>query len=200
MVNKYWNIWIDGGSAPNPGIGAAGIVALSDDNDEFTWSVNFGSDKTNNQSEILAFKEALLFGLAFKATALIIHGDSQYVEGIFFKHNKAKANQLLIAEVTGLMNVLHRTCSLSFVKVLGHSDNKQNALCDRLCSNAINGIIVDTRPESPAKTENIQKYIGYAVNELKADVNDGCVCKKCGDYLRRDEMAFGICINCQVKR
>jgi len=129
-------VYIDGSSKGNPGLGGAGIVILDASTQEVlrAQGIPLGS-VTNNQAEFLALKHALmeLKNQRLSHDPVNILTDSQLVVGIFSQNWKARANLELVVEIR---NLLKEFPKLTFAYVRGHNGNHGNELADSLAQEA----------------------------------------------------------------
>ena len=129
-------VYIDGSSKGNPGLGGAGIVILDASTQEVlrAQGIPLGS-VTNNQAEFLALKHALmeLKNQRLSHNPVNILTDSQLVVGIFSQNWKARANLELVVEIR---NLLKEFPTLTFAYVRGHNGNHGNELADSLAQEA----------------------------------------------------------------
>ncbi len=129
-------VYIDGSSKGNPGLGGAGIV-IQDKAAQETLGIHgipLGY-VTNNQAEFLALKHALieLKNQRPSHDPVNVLTDSQLVVGIFSQNWKARANLELVMEIRALLKEFPQ---LTFAYVRGHNGNYGNELADSLAQKA----------------------------------------------------------------
>jgi ribonuclease HI len=129
-------VYIDGSSKGNPGLGGAGVV-IRDKGAQETLGIRgipLGY-VTNNKAEFLALKHALMDlkdqGLSREPISILT--DSQLVVGIFFQNWKARANLELVMKIRDLVKDFPQ---LTFAYVRGHNGNPGNELADSLAQEA----------------------------------------------------------------
>lgn len=159
---KTLNIWTDGGSRMNPGIGGWGFWIPDFFNIK---SFGYSSKTTNNIMEITAILESLK--VVVKATnrgqlndydTIIINSDSSYcintfstwIYGWIRKRNLTeKKNWELIYKVFILMKYLRAAeWKVKFHKVPGHSGVEGNEIADQLVNQAMDEMAFNPVPES----------------------------------------------------
>lgn len=121
------DVYVDGGCTNNPGPGGWGFILIDHKFGRVCKGAGGTIHATNNEMELYALKEALK-AFKRKQRPIIIHSDSQYLIGVASGAYKAKKNIELVNEVRGLLSMF----TYSFVKVIGHSGNKYNELCDQM--------------------------------------------------------------------
>lgn len=145
----HLDIYTDGACKGNPGPGGWGAVILFEDGNKYGMS-GFERDTTNNQMELLAVMQSLLFAKNHGATSVTIYSDSAYVVNAIKYgwltqwHNrgwKTQAgepvkNQDMWKEVFRYF-MRYDFMKIKFVKVKGHSGNKYNEEADKLARNEV---------------------------------------------------------------
>lgn len=137
------DLYTDGACSGNPGMGGWGAVLIgADQRKELSGAEN---DTTNQRMELAAAIGGLS---ALKYPCEVrLHSDSAYLINCFkdrwyerwqrngWRNSKGDAvdNQDLWEELLHLSSV-HK---IEWIKVKGHSDNKENNCCDELARNAI---------------------------------------------------------------
>lgn len=139
-------LYTDGSTIGNPGVGGWGAVLLYQDSKEFYTKEISGSSQetTNNRMELTAVIEGLN---ALKCTCdVIVYSDSQYVvyahtkgrikhwqaDGWLRKGDKKVPNSDLWQELLQVEEKHH----VKFVWVRGHKGNVLNERCDKLAKQA----------------------------------------------------------------
>ena len=139
---KNVSVYTDGACSGNPGPGGWGAVLLyGRHRKEFS---GYKADSTNNEMELTAVVEALN-KLNFKCR-VNVYSDSAYLINAFndnwidkwkelgWKRKKDELkNRALWIELDRL-NLYHK---ITWIKVKGHSDNKENNRCDELATGEI---------------------------------------------------------------
>jgi ribonuclease HI len=74
-----WHVWFDGSACPNPGRIGLGVVLLSPDGQQQTFSGVAGQDGCNNEAELLALGKALDLARESGAHRVLVQGDSDFV-------------------------------------------------------------------------------------------------------------------------
>ena len=125
------HLYTDGACAGNPGLAGIGVVLISGKHrKEFSLPIGQG---TNNIAEIRAVIEGIDALTCPKHTDVILHTDSQLVEGFLTKGWRPKANQELIAQLQQRASRCH---SLRVVKVKAHNGRRENERCHTLARRA----------------------------------------------------------------
>ena len=137
MTRKI-NIYTDGGSRGNPGIGAWGVFI--DDDEEIRIS-GFEEKTTNNRMELTAAIKGLEF--VNQEVNIVLHTDSKYVmDGITkwidnWKKNgwkTASRKPVKNADLWMKLDSLVSSRNIEWNWVRGHSGNKGNDIADKLCN------------------------------------------------------------------
>lgn len=131
-------IYTDGASSGNPGPGGYGVVLISGKH-RLEKSAGFRLT-TNNRMELMAVIEGLE-ALKIPGSKVVVYTDSKYVadsvgKGWVFqweaKAFRKKKNQDLWIRFLKI----YRKHNVRFVWIKGHSNNKENEICDRLAVEA----------------------------------------------------------------
>jgi ribonuclease HI len=134
-------IYTDGASSGNPGPGGYGVVMISGKH-RLEKSAGFRLT-TNNRMELMAVIEGLE-ALKMPGSRVVVYTDSKYVadsvgKGWVFqweaKAFRKKKNQDLWIRFLKI----YRKHVVRFVWIKGHSNNKENEICDRLAVEAYSG-------------------------------------------------------------
>lgn len=139
-------IYTDGGSRGNPGIGGWGLYCPQLNYESY----GYKEVATNNEMELTAILKALKWVINKGFTEydnIIIYSDSSYCVNIFnqwvwtwLKQGilETKKNPVLIKDILLLRRLLKSDgWGIKFVKVPGHSDNEGNNHADRLVNYAM---------------------------------------------------------------
>ena len=137
-------LYTDGACSGNPGNGGWGAILLCDSK---KLELNGGiPDTTNNRAELLAVINGL--SCLRQPCEITVYSDSAYVVNAFNQNwiqdwqNKGwRTNGKKAVQNVDLWKQLLEVIKphkVSFVKVLGHSDNEYNNRCDKLARAAIN--------------------------------------------------------------
>lgn len=122
------HVYFDGGATNNPGPGGWGFVLINYIKNVIAKGAGGTIHATNNEMELVALKEALLHFTRYDIP-IVIHTDSQYVQGICTGVYKAKKHIELVNQIKLLLN---KFINYRFVKVKAHSGDKYNELADQL--------------------------------------------------------------------
>ncbi len=138
--------YTDGACSGNPGPGGwAAVILFPSDRQEIS---GFEEDTTNNRMELRAAVETLKLVLSLGYTKIDIYSDSAYVVNAVKKewlkkwgHNgwktvggeDVKNKDLWIR----LVELLTRSRYINFIKVKGHSGDKNNELVDKLAKREV---------------------------------------------------------------
>lgn len=137
-MTKKVNVYTDGGSRGNPGIGAWGVFI--DGNDKVKIS-GFEEKTTNNRMELTAAIKGLEFVDA--KVDIVLHTDSKYLmDGITKWINNWKKNGWKTASKKPVKNSdlwikldnLTSSRNIEWNWVRGHSGNRGNEIADDLCN------------------------------------------------------------------
>jgi ribonuclease HI len=139
-------IFTDGACSGNPGPGGwAAIILFPNDRQEIS---GFEEDTTNNRMELRAAVEALKLTLSMGHSKIDIYSDSAYVvnavKNNWIKkwgsngwktvgHEDVKNKDLWLK----LVDLLDRARDVNFIKVKGHSGDKNNERVDKLARKEI---------------------------------------------------------------
>ncbi len=137
-MTKKVNIYTDGGSRGNPGIGAWGVFV--DGEQEIKMS-GFEEMTTNNRMELTAVIKGLKS--TKDRTEITLHTDSKYViDGITKWINNWKKNgwktaskkQVKNSDLWKELDELASSCNIEWKWVKGHSGDRGNEIADELCN------------------------------------------------------------------
>jgi len=126
-----WVAYTDGACSGNPGPAGCGVVLVSPDG-AMHEGFEYLGQATNNVAELTAILRAVEWS-AQRATALVVHTDSQYAIGVLQKGWKAKVNQ----ELVGLARDAVKARGARLVYVPGHSGVVLNERADELAREAV---------------------------------------------------------------
>jgi len=137
-------IYTDGGCRNNPGIGAWAIVVVENNAVVCSPSCAF-KYTTNNEMELSAIYQALLYLKMFGVDKATIYSDSQYsVNAITVWYQKwVNTNSLNGKKNTELLAKIHdiKPSSVDVVWVKGHADNQYNIMADKLVNDAMDSFV-----------------------------------------------------------
>ncbi len=125
------SIYTDGASSGNPGPSGIGVL-LKFQNHEKSISKYIG-EATNNIAELEAIRVGLM-EVKKKNIPVRIFTDSSYALGLLTLGWTPKKNKDLVKNIK---NIMADFKDLRFIKVKGHSDDKNNELADKLATSAI---------------------------------------------------------------
>lgn len=125
---KPFVIYTDGGYSMKNKVGAGAYVIIQDGKEIKRGGIKL-QNATNNIAEITAIQIAMM--QMPKNAEVTVRSDSQYAIGVLSKNWNATKNVELIAEVKSLIS--KKNLSIIFEWVHGHSGNKYNEICDKLC-------------------------------------------------------------------
>lgn len=145
---KHVDIWTDGASKGNPGIGAYGIVLKYTDSSgkEHRKEIKEAFESTTNNrmevlSAIVALKELK------EPCEVTLTSDSQYLVKAFNENwieswikndfRKGKSDEVKNIDLWEELIALTKVHNVKFVWVKGHADNVENERCDELANEAI---------------------------------------------------------------
>lgn len=141
-MNKMVDIYTDGACSGNPGPGGWGTVLLyGKKRKELS---GFKVQTTNNEMELLAAVKAL--AQLKQKCKVNLYSDSSYLVNAFNENWietwkslgwKRKKEELKNRELWIELYSLAQTHDVKWIKVKGHSDNKENNRCDELATNEI---------------------------------------------------------------
>ncbi|MEG1514656.1 MAG: ribonuclease HI [Clostridia bacterium] len=140
---KQVTIYTDGACSGNPGPGGWGAVLLFG---EFRRELSgYEGATTNNRMEMTAAIEAL--GALKEPCEVSLYTDSAYLAHAFQKHwlDNWQRNNWLKSDKKPVENrdlwekllALAKAHKLTFFKVKGHANNKENNRCDELATGAV---------------------------------------------------------------
>lgn len=138
MNDKTITIYTDGAARGNPGPGGYGIVLICN---PYRKEISEGYRKTtNNRMELLAVIVALE-SLKQIPSNVILYSDSKYVTDAINKNwiddwTKRNFNKIKNPDLWKRFIEIWRKHKVNFVWIKGHSDNKENNLCDQLAVKA----------------------------------------------------------------
>ena len=139
-MNNEILIQFDGGSRGNPGIAGGGVVIYKDNVEIISLCVPYSTSMTNNQSEYLTLKEALILALKEGYKELTVQGDSMLVinqvNGLWKIKNEELKN--IHSEILNLIN--------SFDKIkFEHIYRKYNKRADELANQAMDLLTINLK-------------------------------------------------------
>jgi ribonuclease HI len=126
-----WIAYTDGACSGNPGPAGCGIVLVAPDG-KVHEGFEFLGEATNNVAELTAILRAVEW-LPSRASAVVVHTDSQYAIGVLQKGWKAKVNQELVARAKRAVET--RGVRLAYVP--GHRGIALNERADALAREAV---------------------------------------------------------------
>lgn len=143
-------IHTDGGSRPNPGVGAWAAVLRCGDNRKELVGGELGT--TNNRMELSAAVEALR--VLKRPSRVVMHTDSQYVKnGITswianwkkkgWKRGDSFVKNVDLWKALDEQNARHQ---IEWAWVKGHAGDEENERCDELCAAEIERLIASSTP------------------------------------------------------
>ena len=151
MENKLLiDLYTDGACRGNPGIGAyAFVILVKNINGDIVLDTNNKkafNDTTNNKMELSAVISGLekINELNINSNKINIYTDSQYIVKAFNDHwidnwikndfRRNKKDEVKNIDLWEKLLFLLDKYDYTFVWVKGHSGNKYNELCDKLCN------------------------------------------------------------------
>ena len=151
MENKLLiDLYTDGACRGNPGIGAyAFVILVKNINGDIVLDTNNKkafTDTTNNKMELSAVISGLekINELNINSNRINIYTDSQYIVKAFNDHwidnwikndfRRNKKDEVKNIDLWEKLLFLLDKYDYTFVWVKGHSGNKYNELCDKLCN------------------------------------------------------------------
>ena len=128
-----YELYFDGGSVPNPGVGGAGAVLYKDGTEAHSISVFVGENETNNTCEYTGLIKGLELAIENKIRDLKIKGDSQLVIKQVKGEYQVKAENMktLHKKANELLNMI---TSYEFI----HVKREFNKKADELATKGIN--------------------------------------------------------------
>ena len=142
---KHVDIWTDGASRGNPGIGGYGVVLKYNGADGKLHRKELKEafkDTTNNKMEVMAAIVALKE--LKEPCEVTLTSDSKYLVSAFNEKwidkwlqsdfRRGKADEVKNIELWEELIALTRKHKVSFVWVKGHADNEENERCDKLAN------------------------------------------------------------------
>lgn len=138
-------IYTDGSCEGNPGPGGYALIIIQDD-EVLEIKQGYSPHTTNNQMELLAVRDAIIYCIEKNISECGIYSDSQYVVyGItkwmenwkLHSWRGSRPNRHIIAnveiwqEVYSLWESAKQRLNISIHYVKGHADNKFNNLADK---------------------------------------------------------------------
>lgn len=139
---KAVDIYTDGACSGNPGPGGWGAVLLYGKNRKEL--SGFKEQTTNNEMELLAAVKAL--EQLKQKCRVNLYSDSSYLINAFNENWietwkilgwKRKKDELKNRDLWIELDLLSQKHDIKWIKVKGHSDNKENNRCDELATNEI---------------------------------------------------------------
>lgn len=140
FADGRWRLFSDGGSKPNPGPGAYGVVLVHPDGEREEWA-GYDPDTTNNRMELAGVIDGL--GHVPPGAAAVVTTDSQYVKnGITSWIKGWKKNGWLTAtrepvknaDLWRALDALAAERTLAWQWVKGHAGHPENERCDALAT------------------------------------------------------------------
>ncbi len=134
-------IYTDGAAKGNPGPGGYGVVLISGKH-RLEKSEGFRLT-TNNRMELLAVITGLE-ALKIAGSKVVVFTDSKYVadsveKGWVFQWESKGFKKKKNPDLWIRFLKIYRKHTVRFVWIKGHSNNKENEICDRLAVNAYSG-------------------------------------------------------------
>lgn len=134
-------MYTDGAASGNPGPGGYGVVLISGKH-RLEKSRGFKLT-TNNRMELMAVIDGLE-SLKFPGCNITVYTDSKYVsdsvsKGWLFQWESKNFKNKKNPDLWIRFLKVYRQHNVKFVWIRGHSDNKENELCDRLAVGAYAG-------------------------------------------------------------
>lgn len=147
-MSKYdVNIYTDGSSAPNPGLGGFGIVMEKVGTDYVKEFSQAFRHTTNNRMELLGVIVSL--EKLKKKASVLITSDSKYVidsvvKGWVFNWERTNFKDKKNPDLWKRFLEVYRKHDVEFEWVKGHNSHPQNERCDVLATTAYsNGVLID---------------------------------------------------------
>ena len=147
-MSKYdVNIYTDGSSAPNPGLGGFGIVMEKVGTDYVKEFSQAFIHTTNNRMELLGVIVSL--EKLKKKASVLITSDSKYVidsvvKGWVFNWERTNFKDKKNPDLWKRFLEVYRKHDVEFKWVKGHNSHPQNERCDVLATTAYsNGVLID---------------------------------------------------------
>ena len=147
-MSKYdVNIYTDGSSAPNPGLGGFGIVMEKVGTDYVKEFSQAFRHTTNNRMELLGVIVSL--EKLKKKASVLITSDSKYVidsvlKGWVFNWERTNFKDKKNPDLWKRFLEVYRKHDVEFKWVKGHNSHPQNERCDVLATTAYsNGVLID---------------------------------------------------------
>ena len=138
---KDYKIYTDGSCRAN-GNGGIGVVWLRNEEKVYEYSKGF-KNTTNNIMELTAIMAALR-SISSSITSLEIVTDSEYCIGVLTNPKwNPKKNLELISKIKQQIVKTQELVGtpIKWTHTRGHSDDTWNNMCDKLATNASNGIL-----------------------------------------------------------
>ena len=151
------DLYTDGACRGNPGIGAyAYVIIVKNENSDVIEETNYSNSSintTNNKMELSAVISGIekIKELNINTNDINIYTDSQYVVNAFNMHwidswikndfRRNKKDEVKNIDLWERLITLLKNFNYSFIWVKGHSGNKYNELCDKLCNIEMDKII-----------------------------------------------------------
>lgn len=147
-MSKYdVNIYTDGSSVPNPGLGGFGIVMEKVGTDYVKEFSQAFRHTTNNRMELLGVIVSL--EKLKKKASVLITSDSKYVidsvvKGWVFNWERTNFKDKKNPDLWKRFLEVYRKHDVEFKWVKGHNSHPQNERCDVLATTAYsNGVLID---------------------------------------------------------
>lgn len=141
-----WNLFTDGGCAPNPGIGGWAFVLLSEQGE--IKESGYDLDSTNNRMEMIALLKGLNKFLEVKSNddQLEIVSDSKYLLGgitswrfgwKILGWKKKDGKPVLNSDIWKMLDEVLEKIKFSCQHVYGHTGNRYNEIVDEMATSEI---------------------------------------------------------------
>lgn len=150
-------IYTDGAASGNPGPGGYGVVLISGKH-RLEKSAAFRLT-TNNRMELMAVIEGLE-SLKIPGSKVVVYTDSRYVadsveKGWVFQWESKAFKKKKNPDLWIRFLKIYRKHDVRFVWVRGHSNNKENEICDRLAVNAyLKGPLLEDKGYTPGEDDS----------------------------------------------
>lgn len=174
MIDSVYIIYTDGACSGNPGPGGWGaLIKMGNDQVEISGSEQ---ETTNQRMELKAAVEALKRTPA--GVAVKLHSDSAYLVNCFKENwidrwlrngwRNARGNPVENRDLWEELDCLRRERRIEWIKVKGHSTDRDNERADQLARSAIN-----PEQDQPARVNITEAISSCAADETKLTANTG---------------------------